>query len=78
MAVRTFSDSREPHQAGGAYLAGGAIVAAEAADDIREFDIVERALAILEEESRSWARRPGPHSAAETGPAGDEPPGDSG
>jgi hypothetical protein len=54
-------------------------VVPETADHIREVDVVERALAILEEESSSWVtRQAAAQSAAEAGPASDEPPGDSG
>jgi hypothetical protein len=55
------------------HLAGGATVVGEAAGISREVDIVERALAILEEESRSWVRQPAPRVAE--APASDEPAG---
>jgi hypothetical protein len=52
-------------------------VAAGAADHKGETDIVERALAIVDEESRAWAlRRRGLLSPAETAPPSDEQPGD--
>jgi len=52
-------------------------VTAGAADQCGEIDIVERALAIVDEESRAWAaRREGVPSPAEAAHRSDEPPGD--